>query len=357
MKFIIIFFSALLAATSASSQTLNPFVVNHGATDSPLYRPAIQVLGGELYYLDTFRANQGIQVYDWSSGELKRIIPLNRAGVGIRSFKVLSPDSIMVFSDYYKKSFSLINGQGKPLGLFNMIGDHEVHPSLANWLSYRGSAIAVMNKKLLLAKKVLRVEALESSAGIVSVDLEAKKSWVMPPLTEAQIPTLSDSVMKYLAPNITSLPEDRVLVSYPFLDEVQVYTGDPQGASKVDLSGNDLLPQLKNAPVSQPKGESVLSKIYLNILYNESRKEIYRLVRVPIDKAAYREFKASKKKSPIPHYAVLRFNLDFEATGVTLMAIDTYHAEFGLVIVGEDLWCLRSLSSSGGNLVFEKLQF
>ena len=348
----------LLVVQTGFGQNSKSFEIPEGVVENPFYKSVFQVYEGELYYLNTYSARQGLYVYDWRTGEFNRKISIDRAGAGFRSFRVLSRDSIIFFSEYYKESFSMINSSSKHLGLFNMVGDQEAHPQLQGALSYNGNAVASHNGNVFLSKGVFYPQAYKTSAGLVAVDLASNESKVLPPLTESGLPEPTGRTFRYFSPSLVALPGGNILISYPFMEEVLVYNPVTEEVQKVEMSGHDLIPGLAKYPAHKGEGELAESKLYYNLLYNEAQKEIYRVVRVPTDQTLYKSYKDGYiEKLPPPNYAILKFNLNFEAEGFVLLPTDTHRVSHGLVVDEAGIWCLKRGEKEDRDMVFEKLQF
>lgn len=380
MKLAYLLTGIFLLSTSLSAQQLEFSSRNfclsfdHETAISDFNNGLFQVVGEEVYYLN--KITQAIKVFSLIDGQVSKTIKLEKIGpsaVGpqVEVFHVISRDSILVFSEFFKNEVSLIDRNSQIINTFSswpensMLGDYQ-----GEMLSKKTGAIQVMGSYIYLAHCIYNKRILKGGSMITSVDMSNGEVRILDELPSYGEMVDVDRLIivpAFLSPDLR-IRNDELIVNYPVSDdvfslnlkrnEVYSYSGKSQFMNGVKMTSKEVNAYSnKAAMIDEMRSISTLSGYYWKLLYDPFRSVFYRVVRLPYNEGIYRKYKSGllDRLTESVKYSVILLDTELNVLSENEFSADEYNFSKGVFVTEDGLFVYDEAASSEDKVVFANL--
>ena len=334
-----------------------------------LQKGVFRYLDGKLYYLN--KISREIKVFDYESGETIQSIPLYLEGpdaVGPEpySFQFITQDSILVFSNFFKKGLTLINRKGKVLKRYNTaFNDEDGNYQMGKTLSRGPSSIAVIGDDLFLSMVTFNRSLLSKHSPILKLNLDSEDLvWLNQPLLYNEN-TLSKMrmIVQILEADLAVNNNDDLVVSFPLDHNIWVLSNGLRDVRKFMVRSqafDDFKLFSQSYEYMTPdqirrEGSRMIrvSGQYLEFLYDPYRSVYYRVTRLPYTEKEYDDYITSNVRLPPVLHSVMVVGEDFQVIAEESFIASDYNFRDGMFVGPEGLWVLKPEGENEDEMVFE----
>lgn len=354
-------------------ELLNLAIYDSNFTPDKIDGGVFQYMDGKIYYLKPYL--QKIKVFEFQSGEEVSEISLTNSGpnaVGreVKTFYVLQPDSILVYSEFNKNRLSLINHEGDVYINYNLRGNlaeplHKMPMSLVSGLG----AMARIGSLIITSHYSLDYDHLKTFPTLQSMPFSSRFSEVVeaaPKIYEdklQRIPRLSPFLSSFLVDNsvtgevIMGSPFDHNL--YVSKDSLKSFISVPSKSNHIDefrLLNQDITEIGISEYEMQRSDVSLISPRYHALLHDPYKKLYYRIVRLGLIEE---EVQALRNDEPVnitpSEYSIMV--LDYSLNTIKEEKFSSRELNFhrGLFVAPDGLWVLSKSYTSSQFIGFLRL--
>lgn len=354
-------FNGRLNAFQKESQALELMkleIYDSNFTPDQIEGGIFQYVDGKVYYLRPYI--QKIKVFDFQSGEEVSEISLtnfgpNAVGREVKTFYVLQPDSILVYSEFNKSRLSLINEQGDVYVNYNLRGSlaepmYKMPVSLVSGLG----AIARIGSLIITSHSSLDYDHLKTFPTLQSTRFSSRFSEVVEAAPKIykdnlqRIPRLSPFLSSFLVDNSVT---GEVIMGSPFdhnlhvsKDSLKSFISVPSKSSNIDefrLLTQDITEMGIGEYNIQRSDVSLIGARYHTLLHDPYNKLYYRIVRLGLIEE---EVEAVRNNEPVyitpSEYSVMVLDYSLQIVKEKKFSSAELNFHRGLFVAPDGLWVL-----------------
>ena len=371
MRFLILLlFLTVLEFSHAQEKTLVLQLDRSTARHDWATRASFQYNKGQLFYLN--KVSNEIKVFDIGSGETVSSIALHRQGpdrVGPEPsvMKLISSDSILVFSDFFNGQLSLIDSNGKVLRRFQSEDVDNAGQDFSGIVPMGSVGNAISNGEAYVSKMIFNRKQAKTMAPFCAIDLESTRvlSFDKPKLYAGSKLDHLFLFNQIVEPSIVSNQANGTLVvSYPLDHNLYLTDDNFKTVKQVEARSKyferfhllgvtyDEIPAEKYR--ENAREISLLSGRYDQLIFNPYLKLYHRIIKLPVDEKQYSDYKkglVGRLKSP--EYTVMTLDASLNLISEKKMSLNDHRPDLGLFTSPDGLWFLKTEDHNEDEMIFE----